>query len=180
MRMMEWTSSKRVSQMLWGRGLPPQMLVVTVRTAWSSGWKTMVKQLAPADPRGSYTRPDSVFRDRPSNPMVSSEVGRYHLYAALACPWAHRALIVRALKGLVDAVRVSVASPGLNGPWEFLVSTCNSLSNSSTAGHLHPTVDNANGCKTLKEVYARRKGGSGYDGRATVPLSSVLGIRRWR
>lgn len=161
---------KRVSQMLWGRGLPPQMLVVAVRTAWSSGWKTMMKQLAPSDPRGSYTRPDSVFRGRPSNPVVSSEVGRYHLYAALACPWAHRALIVRALKGLEDAVRVSVASPGLNGPWEFSVSTCNSLSNSSTAGHLRPTVDNANGCKTLKEVYARRKGGSGYDGRATVPM----------
>lgn len=161
---------KRVSQMLWGRGLPPQILVVAVRTAWSSGWKTMMKQLAPSDPRGSYTRPDSAFRGRPSNPVDSSEVGRYHLYAALACPWAHRALIVRALKGLEDTVGVSIASPGLDGPWEFPISTSNSPSNSSTAGYLRPTVDNANGCRTLKEVYARRNGGSGYDGRATVPM----------
>lgn len=161
---------KRVSQMLWGRGLPPQMLVFGVRTAWSTGWKTMMKQLAPSDSRGSFTRPDSAFRSRPSNPVNSSEVGRYHLYAALACPWAHRALIVRALKGLEDAVGVSIASPGLNGPWEFPISASNSLSNSSTAGYLRSSVDNANGCKTLKEVYARRKGGIGYDGRATVPM----------
>lgn len=161
---------KKVSQMLWGRGLPPQILVVAVRTAWSSGWKTMMKQLAPSDPRGSYTRPDSAFRGRPSNPVDSSEVGRYHLYAALACPWAHRALIVRALKGLEDAVGVSIASPGLNGPWEFPISTSNYPSNPSTAGYLRPTVDIANGCRTLKEVYARRNGGSGYDGRATVPM----------
>src|SRR4051794_41911801 len=37
--------------------------------------------------------------------------GRYHVYVALACPWSHRAVIVRALKGLEDAVGVSYLDP---------------------------------------------------------------------
>ena len=46
--------------------------------------------------------------------------GRYHLYVALACPWAHRTVIMRMLKGLEDAVSMSVAEP-LYGPrgWKF-------------------------------------------------------------
>ena len=41
----------------------------------------------------------------------AAEAGRYHLYVSLACPWAHRTLIMRALKGLQSLVDVSVVSP---------------------------------------------------------------------
>src|SRR3546814_6273913 len=37
-----------------------------------------------------------------------AEPGRYHLYVSLACPWAHRVLIMRALKGLEDMISISV------------------------------------------------------------------------
>ena len=65
---------------------------------------------------GALARPPSVFRDRvtPGGLAPSAESrfeaaeGRYHLYVSLACPWAHRTLIMRNLKGLGDIVPVSV------------------------------------------------------------------------
>lgn len=66
---------------------------------------------------GKFIRPDSTFRDwitADGNPgpegqkAYPAEKGRYHLYVCLACPWAHRTLIVRALKGLEDMISVSV------------------------------------------------------------------------
>lgn len=58
---------------------------------------------------------------------------------------------------------VSVASPGADGSWEF-----KRVSNTDTDGVIIPSLDMANGCKTLKEVYRFRRGG--YDGRSTVPM----------
>lgn len=55
---------------------------------------------------------------------------------------------------------VSVASPGLDGSWQF--------KRVGESGMVSPSLDEANGCKTLKEVYGLRKGG--YDGRSTVPM----------
>ncbi len=73
--------------------------------------------------KGSYERPDSTFRDRISADGSSgfpAEAGRYHLYVSLACPWAHRTLIFRALKGLEATIDVSVVHPymGERG-WSF-------------------------------------------------------------
>ena len=49
-----------------------------------------------------------------------AESGRYHLYVSLACPWAHRTLIFRALKGLEDHIDVSIVHPDmLSEGWEF-------------------------------------------------------------
>jgi len=60
---------------------------------------------------GKLRRPPSVFRDwitaEPSSPF-EAEPGRYHLYVSLACPWAHRTLIMRNLKGLDELIDVSV------------------------------------------------------------------------
>jgi glutathionyl-hydroquinone reductase len=67
--------------------------------------------------RGRFVRKDSAFRnwitaDGSAGPTgaagYKAEAGRYHLYVSLACPWAHRTLIMRALKGLEDKISVSV------------------------------------------------------------------------
>ncbi|GLJ30915.1 hypothetical protein SUGI_0615560 [Cryptomeria japonica] len=150
------------------QGLPPGILVGAVRSAWSTGWKLMMKQLAPSDRRGEYTRPDSAFRGCPEEgDVVQHSSPRYHLYAALECPWAHRALIVRALKGLHHALPLSVASPGINGLWEFRGTNDNDNDN-DVVGKLRPTADKLHGRNTLRDVYRQRKGG--YKGRATVPM----------
>ena len=92
---------------------------------------------------GAFVRPESAFRDRVSAP----EAGRYRLYVAKSCPWAHRTLIVRALKGLEKAVPVFYAEPGMfeNG-WEFTDA----------------------GIRYLHELYARAR--PDYTGRVTVPV----------
>ena len=66
--------------------------------------------------RGEFERIDSVFRDRITGDGSSgykAEAGRYHLYIAWNCPWAHRVLIYLALKKLQDAISVAYAIPGL-------------------------------------------------------------------
>jgi glutathionyl-hydroquinone reductase len=92
---------------------------------------------------GAFVRPDSAFRDR----VLEPEPGRYRLYAAKSCPWAHRTLIVRALKGLEKAIPVFYADPYMaeNG-WEF----------------------SDGGIQYLYQLYSRAK--PGYTGRVTVPV----------
>lgn len=55
---------------------------------------------------GEFKRKISSFRN--TIPPEEIEPGRYHLYISYACPWAHRTLIVRALKGLEDVISLSV------------------------------------------------------------------------
>ncbi|MFQ6005843.1 MAG: glutathione S-transferase family protein [Woeseia sp.] len=78
---------------------------------------------------GSFDRPDAKIRNwitatgRPGpsgDGGFKAEAGRYHLYIAHSCPWAHRTMIFRHLKGLEDMITVSVVNPisGANG-WTF-------------------------------------------------------------
>lgn len=63
---------------------------------------------------GRYERPQSKFRDwvtADGSSGFKAEAGRYHLYTAHNCPWAHRTRLFRMLKGLEDVVGVSIASP---------------------------------------------------------------------
>ena len=79
--------------------------------------------------KGEFKRQDSLFRnwvtaDGEAGPSgeggFKAEAGRYHLYVSLACPWAHRTLILRQLKGLEDAISVSVVGPlMLEHGWAF-------------------------------------------------------------
>lgn len=70
--------------------------------------------MPPAREDGTFVRGRYAFRGRLStdgSTPYPAEPGRYHLYVSLACPWAHRALIVRKLLGLEEAVSVSVVDP---------------------------------------------------------------------
>lgn len=79
--------------------------------------------------QGEFKRQESLFRhwittDGSAGPTGSegfeAEAGRYHLYVSLACPWAHRTLILRKLKGLEDVISVSVVEPlMLESGWTF-------------------------------------------------------------
>ncbi len=85
-----------------------------------------------------------------------AEAGRYHLYVSLACPWAHRTLIFRTLKGLENMISVSVVNPYMaeNG-WTF----------DPDAGVV---ADPVGGADYLYQVYLRAQ--RGYSGRVTVPV----------
>jgi putative glutathione S-transferase len=72
--------------------------------------------------KGEYDRQPRGFREVISHdhPVYKPESGRYHLYISYACPWAHRTLIYRKLKGLEDHITVSVVSPDmLDHGWSF-------------------------------------------------------------
>lgn len=85
-----------------------------------------------------------------------AEPGRYHLYVSLACPWAHRTLIVRKLKRLEDAIAVHVVHPymGEQG-WSF-------------DAYPGATGDTLNGAAHLHQIYTRAD--PRYTGRVTVPV----------
>jgi len=73
--------------------------------------------------QGNFERQDSRFRNtisKADNNIFQAEKGRYHLYVSLACPWAHRTLIFRSLKGLSDVISVSIVEAEmLENGWEF-------------------------------------------------------------
>ena len=85
-----------------------------------------------------------------------AETGRYHLYVSLACPWAHRTLIFRKLKGLEEAISVSVVNAymGAEG-WTF-----------EPGDGVVP--DSVNNVSRLYEVYTLAD--ANYTGRVTVPV----------
>ncbi|HKJ76879.1 MAG TPA: glutathione S-transferase family protein [Gammaproteobacteria bacterium] len=107
---------------------------------------------------GRFHRPDTRFHDRVSadgSTGYRAEPGRYHLYVSLACPWAHRTLIVRKLKELEDVVSVSVVDPLMGEhSWHF----------SDGPGC---TPDPVFGADYLYEVYLRAR--PDFSGVVTVP-----------
>ena len=114
---------------------------------------------------GKFVRKASQFRNwitQDGSPGSSgkggfrAQAGRYHLYVSLACPWAHRTLIFRKLKGLEDIISISVAHYLMdsNG-WNF----------DKTEGVIPDGINNS---KYLYEVYL--KSSKDYSGRVTVPV----------
>ncbi|WP_334193301.1 glutathione S-transferase family protein [Pararhodobacter sp.] len=86
-----------------------------------------------------------------------AESGRYHLYVSYACPWAHRTLIFRVLKGLEDHIDISVVHPDmLEQGWEF------------REDFPGATGDRLHGANAMYQIYTRAD--PGMTGRATVPV----------
>lgn len=114
---------------------------------------------------GRFVRGDSQFRnwvmpDGAPGPSgeggFPAEPGRYHLYVSLACPWAHRTLIFRTLKGLEDAIGVSVVHWHMaEQGWTF-------------APGPGCTGDQLYGSDYLHRIYTRAR--PDYSGRVTVPV----------
>lgn len=108
------------------------------------------------DTTGRFVRQQSVFRDwvrADGSTPYAPAAGRYHLYVSLACPWAHRTIIVRQLKGLQDAIGMTIVDPIRDGRgWRFR----------------SPHPDPINGFAFLSEAY--RASDPGFDGRVTVPV----------
>ena len=108
---------------------------------------------------GAFKRQGDAFRDwvRPDGSTAyRAERGRYHLYVSLACPWAHRTIIFRKLKGLEDVIGMTVVDPVRDERgWAF----------SEGPGH---SVDPVNGFKFLSEAYHATD--PTFTGRVTVPI----------
>ena len=108
---------------------------------------------------GAYEREPSKIREwvtADGSSGFKAEPGRYHLYVSYACPWAHRTIIVRMLKGLEDAISLSVVDPIRDERgWAFR--------EVPGAGK-----DPVNGFDFLHEAYEATL--PGYDGRVSVPV----------
>ena len=115
--------------------------------------------------QGRFVRTEAQYRnwitaDGSAGPTgdggFQAEAGRYHLYVSLACPWAHRTLIFRALKGLEDMISVSVVNPLMREHgWTF----------DPDAGVI---ADPLNDADYMHQVYTAND--PDYSGRVTVPV----------
>ncbi|TQM94125.1 glutathione S-transferase family protein [Roseinatronobacter monicus] len=131
-----------------------------VNGEWSSEWYDTSKT------GGAFKRDTSRFRnwvtaDGSAGPSgeggFKAEAGRYHLYVSYACPWAHRTLIFRALKGLEDMIDVSAVHPDmLADGWTF---------DTDFDG---ATGDKLFGSDYMRDIYTRAD--PQISGRVTVPV----------
>ena len=105
---------------------------------------------------GTFKRQEDAFRDwvrADGGGEYPARAGRYHLYVSLACPWASRTVIVRKLKGLEDAIGMTVVDPVRDERgWRFMPAE----------------PDPLNGWAFLSEAYFATD--PGYRARVTVPV----------
>ncbi|CDN15817.1 Glutathione S-transferase, omega [Richelia intracellularis] len=150
--MIQSNISSKTSSAKKGKSLPSGLIIRTVKFIWTTMWQIMMSNLAPLSKSGEYIRPATQFHHIigiVSENSYPPAAGRYNLYVGLGCPWAHRTLVVRSLKGLEDTISVTIVSPSRDeGIWVM--------------------SQESEGCRTLPELYNLAQ--SGYQGRCTVPV----------
>jgi glutathionyl-hydroquinone reductase len=125
---------------------------------------------------GEFKRQESHFRDwigagaphetEHGLPVVA---GRYHLYVSLACPWCHRAVIVRELAGLSEALGISYLAPYRDERgWAFTGERFDVPGDNREPGWSDEYVDRVNGWEFIAEAY--RLSDPDFTGRITVPV----------
>jgi putative glutathione S-transferase len=122
---------------------------------------TDTRDESPSQPAGdgTFRRRDSIFREHVTADGSSgyrAEAGRYHLYVSYACPWAHRTIIYRKLKGLEDAISMTVVDPERDERGWAVTSAPGT------------TSDPVNHFAFLSEAYVASN--PDFDGRVTVPV----------
>lgn len=127
----------------------------------SGKWVAKWDPVQAKDEKGGFVRQTSTFRnwvtpDGSAGPTgtggFKAEAGRYHLYVAYICPWASRTLMARKIKGLEEAISISIVEPELTDQgWRFA-----------------PGADPVNGATYMHEIYT--KADPHVNGRATVPV----------
>jgi glutathionyl-hydroquinone reductase len=109
---------------------------------------------------GEFDRQETSFRDwveADPEARFPAEAGRYHLFISLACPWAHRTLVTRALCGLEEVISVDVVDPHrVNDGWEFAPEKDGC------------TTDSIRSSEYLREIYTAAD--PDFTGRVTVPV----------
>lgn len=126
-------------------------------TETKGSWTTSISK------KGEFQRKESQFRSKiEADPKAEfpAEAGRYHLYVSLACPWAHRTLLLRSLKGLEGVITTTAVDWFLDGArgWTF----------TDAADRPGCTRDPVHNFERLRQVYEMVK--PDYDGNVTVPV----------
>ncbi|MGB3200328.1 MAG: glutathione S-transferase family protein [Nodosilinea sp.] len=119
---------------------------------WTTEWTER-------DESGQFKRMPTLFHNwvtADGSSGFKAEPGRYHLYVSLGCPWAHRTVLLRSLKGLQGAIGLSIVDPVISDQgWKF----------SARFGSI---PDGLYGSDYLWQIYTRAK--ADYTGRVTVPV----------
>ncbi|WP_371923075.1 glutathione S-transferase family protein [Agarivorans sp. TSD2052] len=140
--------------------------MMLVNGIWQAAWNPYQK----TGENGDFIRQTSSFRHwvtvdgsagRTGSAGFKAEAGRYHLYVALICPWASRALLVRKLKKLEKVISISIVDPRLTDQgWRFVTKEQGGLAG-ATEDHLHHS-------QFIHQLYT--KADPAVSGRATVPV----------
>jgi len=131
-----------------------------------SGKGSITDWVKPGEKTGEFKRQQSTFRNfisKAPDADFPAEKGRYHLYVSYACPWAHRTLIVRKLKGLEEIIPfTSVHWHMEEKGWRFATSEEKIPGENTTPDPVHPNFTH------LRELYFTAN--KDYEGRFTVPV----------
>ncbi|XRM45087.1 S-glutathionyl-(chloro)hydroquinone reductase [Aspergillus tubingensis] len=144
---------------------PAQPILNSARTMATGNNGKITDWVNPNDKSGEFKRQTSVFRNwisREPGAQFPPEKGRYHLYVSYACPWAHRTLITRKLKGLEDIISFTSVHWHLGEKgWRFATTEEQQPEENVTTDPLHDYTH-------LREIYFSND--PDYTGRFTVPV----------